>query len=215
MPTLFWLQGTRWEPCEQSPTVVPILRLLSETEFWSVLISSHPLPCKYVSESESEVSQTPMPSHDPLDDYSSPCLLLRSVALVFFFAHTPPAYGARWDMKETAVFPFFLPTSCKTNHFICGRVVWLSAGSGRRFFWQGCYFMTALFNLENYKYVIASRLQTEPGPYMRYIQAILAAWFKAQWCTLIFDSLPLTLPSVLRILLYAGTRTWWTHEIHD
>lgn len=31
---------------EQSPAVVPILRLLSETEFWPVLISSHPLPFK-------------------------------------------------------------------------------------------------------------------------------------------------------------------------
>lgn len=31
---------------KQSPVVVPILQLLSEMKFWSVLISSHPLPFK-------------------------------------------------------------------------------------------------------------------------------------------------------------------------
>lgn len=167
---------------EQSPAVAPILRLLSETEFRSVLISSHPLPFK-------------MYPRVNLRSVRHQCRLMLLLMIIhrlasscarllcFFFPRAlllPVEPDEIWKEQQSFLSPPLPPHPCKTNHFVCDRVVWLPAGSGgRRFFRQGCYFMMALFNPENYKYIIASRLQTESGPYLRYIQAILAAWFKA------------------------------------
>lgn len=91
---------------EQSPAVVPILRLLSETEFWSVLISSHPLPFKMYLRVNLRLvrHRCRLMLLLIIHRLASSC-----AQLLCFFALTPPAYRARRDMKETVVFPFLMP----------------------------------------------------------------------------------------------------------